>query len=203
MRNPLVLCQSSFITPENDGIRYFGSSKINPKSSLSSFSHFRSRQVKAAVNIPIKYKSGAIIGLSGKKVPPSNAKSGSFAEHGTNGIISMVFCLWVRLSTVLAAITAGTLHPDPIIIGINAFPDSPSPLKILSVITAARAMYPLPSRSAKIKYNTVTCGKNASTAPTPFIIPSQIREIKAPEKLRERISLVFSARRLNPSSTYL
>ena len=37
-------------------------------------------------------------------------------------LISMVMSLLLRLSMVLVAIMAGTLHPNPIIIGMNDLP---------------------------------------------------------------------------------
>ena len=67
---------------------------------------------------------------------------------------------------------AGTEHPKPMIIGINARPDKPNFLKILSRIKAIRAIYPLSSRIEKNKNNNKICGKNESTLNKPANTPS-------------------------------
>ena len=58
------------------------------------------------------------------------------------GSTSMVISRERRLSMVRVAITAGTLQPNPIINGINDLPCSPMPCISLSMMKAARAIYP-------------------------------------------------------------
>ena len=75
------------------------------------------------------------------------------------------------------AIIAGTLHPKPRISGTKDFPCSPKRLITPSMINAARAIYPLSSRSASAKNINSMFGKNTTTPPTPPIIPSVKRSL--------------------------
>ena len=52
-------------------------------------------------------------------------------------------------ASVRVLMNAGTEHPKPIIIGMNALPERPNLLKILSRMNATRAIYPLSSRIEK------------------------------------------------------
>ena len=56
------------------------------------------------------------------------------------GMMSIVMSLLLRLSMVRVAMTAGTLQPKPIIMGMNDLPCSPMRCMILSMMKAARAM---------------------------------------------------------------
>ena len=67
---------------------------------------------------------------------------GRRAEHDMNGSIIMVISRERRLSMVLVAMMAGTLQPKPITKGMNDFPWSPIPCISLSMMKAARAIYP-------------------------------------------------------------
>ena len=67
---------------------------------------------------------------------------GRRAEQLIKGSIIIVMILDLRLSMVLVAIIAGTLHPKPMIRGINDFPCSPIWCISLSMMNAARAIYP-------------------------------------------------------------
>ena len=70
---------------------------------------------------------------------------GILAEQLMNGSTSMVMSLDFLLSMVRVAITAGTLHPKPMISGMKDFPWSPILCISLSMMNAALAMYPLSS----------------------------------------------------------
>ena len=80
-------------------------------------------------------------------IPPEMAvKIGNFAPQLKNGITLTVATLSFSSASVLVFIIAGTEQPKPIIIGINALPESPKRLKILSKINATLAIYPVSSR---------------------------------------------------------
>ena len=67
---------------------------------------------------------------------------GSLAEHDMNGLIRIVIMRLLRLSMERDARIAGTLHPKPMMRGINDFPCSPMRCITLSMMNAARAIYP-------------------------------------------------------------
>ena len=60
--------------------------------------------------------------LRGKKAPASRTKIGSRPAHDMKGIMAMVISLLFRLSIALVAIIAGTLHPNPMTIGMKDLP---------------------------------------------------------------------------------
>ena len=64
-----------------------------------------------------------------------------------NGRTSIVISLLLRLSIIRVLITAGTLQPKPMISGMKDLPCRPIRCMSLSMMKAARAMYPLSSRS--------------------------------------------------------
>ena len=64
------------------------------------------------------------------------------ASQLMRGRISIVTNLERRLSIVRVDITAGTLHPNPMIKGMNDFPCKPILCISLSMINAALDMYP-------------------------------------------------------------
>ncbi|SUQ49825.1 hypothetical protein CNEONATNEC32_02440 [Clostridium neonatale] len=100
-----------------------------------------------------------------------------------NGTKRAVNFLSFSLSKVLAVIIAGTEHPNPIIIGINAFPDSPIFLISLSIIKATLAIYPLSSSNVIHIKSTKIIGNNTSIPPTPATIPSTISDLNQGELL--------------------
>ena len=61
----------------------------------------------------------------GKNAPQNTTYMGRRAEHDMNGMASMVTTRVKRFSMVRVAITAGTLHPNPISSGMNDLPCSP------------------------------------------------------------------------------
>ena len=101
---------------------------------------------KIIIAIPKKYIDGAIQDFVGKKAPAIRAKTGNLAPQGMNGVKIIVIRRSFSFSIVRLAIIAGTLHPDPINIGMNDFPDNPNFLKRRSIIKATRAIYPQSSR---------------------------------------------------------
>ena len=89
---------------------------------------------------------------------------------------------------VRQAMIPGIPQPVLMMIGIIDFPERPTLLKIGSITTLTRAMYPQSSRIAIRKYITITSGKNPTTAPTPPTIPSASNACKkalAPAASRE------------------
>ena len=82
-------------------------------------------------------------------------------------------------SSVLVAIIAGTPHPNPKIIGINALPWSPTSLCMnISIVKAALAKYPQSSRILKHKNIMTIIGKKEITPPTPPITASHMNDAK-------------------------
>ena len=67
---------------------------------------------------------------------------GSRAEHDMKGLMRMVMMRLERLSMLRLDIMAGTLHPNPMTNGMNDLPCSPMRCIILSMMNAARAIYP-------------------------------------------------------------
>ena len=57
-----------------------------------------------------------------------------------NGLTNMVMSRHFLSSIIRVAMIAGTLHPNPIINGMNDLPCNPILCMILSIIKAARAM---------------------------------------------------------------
>ena len=84
---------------------------------------------------------------------------------------------------------AGTLQPNPIISGIKDLPCSPIRCIILSMINAARAIYPESSNIEIKKYNMRIFGRKTITPPTPPIIPSISKSFKGPSAILFRIRL--------------
>jgi hypothetical protein len=79
------------------------------------------------------------------------------------------------LSSDRVAIIAGTLHPNPISMGINDLPCNPIRCMILSIRKAARAIYPVSSNKAIQKNSSKIFGKNIIILPTPAMMPSTTR----------------------------
>ena len=67
-------------------------------------------------------------------------KIGIFAEQLINGVSMIVIFLSRSDDNVLVAITAGTVHPNPISIGTKLLPDKPIFLNGLSMTNATRAI---------------------------------------------------------------
>ncbi|MBA7554505.1 hypothetical protein ES705_47126 [subsurface metagenome] len=74
------------------------------------------------------------------KAPIIRIYTGSRALQDMNGLIRIVSSLLLRFSIERVAIIAGTLHPNPMISGINDFPCSPILCITLSIIKAALAI---------------------------------------------------------------
>ena len=108
----------------------------------------------------------------GKKAPIITKYMGRRALQDIKGFTNMVISLDFRSSIVRVAIMAGTLQPNPIISGIKDLPCSPIRCIILSMINAARAIYPESSNIEIKKYNMRIFGRKTITPPTPPIIPS-------------------------------
>ena len=79
-----------------------------------------------------------------------------------------------------ADITAGTVQPKPIIMGIKLRPFSPILRRGLSMRNAARAMYPLSSRMDRHMNRMTMVGMKLSTLPTPVSTPFTTRSCTQP-----------------------
>ena len=135
-----------------------------------------------AATTPTTYIEYVITSTCGKlnliAIPPAIAvKIGNFAPQEKKGITLIVLVLSLSSAKVRVLIIAGTLHPKPIIIGINARPDKPNFLKILSRIKATRAIYPVSSIIEKNKNKTKICGKNPKIANKPVRTPSHKKPV--------------------------
>ncbi|MNP45829.1 hypothetical protein D3C76_1397820 [compost metagenome] len=96
---------------------------------------------KNATNIPRKYSDPTTKASLPLKNMLANTKyTGSLALQLIKGTNKAVSFLSFSLSKVRADIIAGTVHPKPTIIGMNALPDKPIFLINLSIIKATLAM---------------------------------------------------------------
>ena len=95
---------------------------------------------------------------------------------------------------VREAMIAGTLQPNPIINGMNDLPCNPILCMILSMINAARAIYPESSIMEIQKYRIRILGRKTITLPTPPMIPSTSISFSGP-------SLIVSLMKLPNKST--
>ena len=74
-------------------------------------------------------------------IPPATAVNiGNFAPHEKNGITLIVAVRSLSSARVRVFTAAGTEQPKPIIIGINALPESPKRRNTLSKTNAMRAI---------------------------------------------------------------
>ena len=111
-------------------------------------------------------------------IPPAIAvKIGSFAEQEKNGMTLIVAVLSLSSEMVLVLTIAGTLQPNPIIIGIKALPLNPNLRNNLSKIKATRAIYPVSSIIEKNKNKRRICGRNPKTENKPARIPSHVSPV--------------------------
>ena len=122
--------------------------------------------------IPTKYITGPTQDEPAKNAPANNAITGILAPQGMNVVSIAVALLSLSSRIVRLAMIPGIPHPVPMMIGMMDLPDRPTRLKIGSITTLTRAMYPQSSRSAIRKYITITSGRKPTTAPTPPTIPS-------------------------------
>ena len=77
---------------------------------------------------------------SGKNASIKNAYIGSFAVQLIKGVRRIVIRLSLSLGSVLVAMTAGTVHPNPIRSGTILEPDKPIFLRSLSITNATLAI---------------------------------------------------------------
>ena len=70
-------------------------------------------------------KAGSM-GFSGKNISEKSTYTGSLAEQDIKGVITITFRLSCSVSSARVAIMAGTVQPNPRIMGKNALPDSPT-----------------------------------------------------------------------------
>ncbi len=72
--------------------------------------------------------------------PATAVKMGSLAPHEKNGITRTVAVRSCSSASVRVLIMAGSEQPKPMIMGMNALPESPNLRKIRSKMNATRAM---------------------------------------------------------------
>lgn len=132
--------------------------------------------LRTIIKIAKKYSEALTIpAFSLKKYPENIAIIGNFALHGINGTSTDVIFLSSSFSIILLDIIPGTLHPEPIINGIIAFPLNPIFLKMLSSKKAILDIYPVASNIEIHVNKIVSCGTNEITADTPLNAPSIIK----------------------------
>jgi len=141
--------------------------KSEPTAPLSSFQQLSSSQ-------------NAFTGLSGTFSFGSLSKDGPAFGSGSGSLFGVQFSEKSAFSIVRVAIIAGTLHPNPIMSGINDFPCSPILCISLSIIKAARAIYPVSSINEIKKNRIKILGKNTITPPIPLITPSISKSLNTP-----------------------
>ena len=116
----------------------------------------------------------------GKNIPVIIIYIGSLAEHDMKGRMSIVMRRERGLSIVRVAMTAGTLHPNPMMSGMNDLPCSPILCIRRSMMKAARAIYPESSIYEMMAYRMRICGKKTMTEPTPLNMPSMTMSFSGP-----------------------
>ena len=72
--------------------------------------------------------------------PATAVRMGSFAPHEKKGMTRMVAVLSLSSASVLVLMVAGMEQPKPMIMGMNALPESPNLRKMRSRMNATRAM---------------------------------------------------------------
>jgi hypothetical protein len=99
----------------------------------------KSRADKIASKIPVTYnpKSTRLAYLL-KNIPTKTRYTGKRALHDMKGTMSIVIIRLLRLSMVRVDIMAGTLHPKPMMSGMNDLPCNPILCISLSMIKAVR-----------------------------------------------------------------
>ena len=109
-------------------------------------------------------------------IPPEIAvRMGNFAPQEKKGITRIVAVRSFSSARVRVLIIAGTLHPNPMIMGMNALPETPKRRNTLSRMNATRAIYPLSSKTEKKRKRTRICGRKESTENKPPNTPSQTK----------------------------
>ena len=105
---------------------------------------------------------------------------GSLAPQDMKGTRRMVIRRSFSFSIVLAPMTAGTVQPNPMSMGMNALPERPKCRSVRSMTKAARAIYPLSSSMERNRKSRAIMGRKVSTPPTPEISPSTSRPLSQP-----------------------
>ena len=124
----------------------------------------------------------------GKKAPAMRMYTGILPAHDIRGIISIVMMRLFLFSMVLVAITAGTLQPKPMTIGMKDFPWRPILCISLSMMKAPRAIYPVSSRREMNRYRRRIFGRKTSTLPTPPMIPFTTRSLNQPSCINDAVT---------------
>ena len=140
----------------NAGKRYAGNSIMNGGVSPRIVVFRIKSTAQTAIIIPARYIERVMTSTfptpNTSKIPPAIAvRMGSFAPQEKKGITLIVAVLSFSSARVRVFIIAGSEQPKPIIIGINALPESPKRRKILSSTNAILAIYPVSSKIEKPK----------------------------------------------------
>ena len=117
---------------------------------------------------------------AGINAPISKAYTGSRAEQVISGAIKIVTKRSRGLAIVRVAMIPGIAQAKLESSGINERPDRPTVPITRSSSSAARGKYPVSSNSRIKKNNTMICGKNTRTPPTPATKPSTTKLRKIP-----------------------
>ena len=139
------------------------------------FDFLRAMPPRMMIAMPITSISAATYHMSLKKSLANIAMMTVFAPQGMNVAKMIVMRRSRSFSIVRAAMTAGTPHPFPTIIGMNDLPERPNLRNMRSMMNATRAMYPQSSRNARKRNTTKITGTNPSTVETPPHAPSFTR----------------------------
>ena len=140
----------------------------------------------ATITIPRTYTEKITLPATAgpKHAPVKSTYTGKRAPQLTSGTTRIVARRSRRLSRLRVAITAGTLHPNPINSGMKLLPCRPILCMKRSMRNAARAMYPVSSRNAIARNRSRMLGRKTTTPPTPAITPSTISERRYPSGRR-------------------
>ena len=121
----------------------YGGSSITKGRSSSLKNLLRIFAPRTAIKIPNAYNPSITRpAFLGKKAPAIRMYTGIRPAHDIIGMIRVVIRRLFGLSIVRVANIAGTLQPNPMIIGMKDLPCSPILCISLSMMNAARAIYP-------------------------------------------------------------
>ena len=109
--------------------------------SLRKTNFLRMQPVITATTMPATYSTSSMMSaLDGKKAAIMVSRMGARAPQDMKGTRNSVVLRSCSLSMVRHAIIAGTLHPNPMSIGMKLFPESPNLRMNMSMMNAARAI---------------------------------------------------------------
>src|SRR5690606_12047698 len=175
---PWRRCQVLSRMPRRAGTRELGSSRIKGVMSRLISRRLTAKPVATASSMPSRYRANTTFcPWAGKNTVAKRIYTVKRAPQDMNGAIRVVSRRSLLLSRVRADITAGTLQPKPTTRGTKDLPGRPRPRISRSMIKAARAIYPEPSRNDWNKNSVPITGIKLATSCTPPPTPSATRPI--------------------------